>query len=246
MKALSSHERMRFSPRGPRGKGRWRPWQRAMDRSKGSFLGPDAPDRGVLRKGEAMANVSRTMKAGKDGKIVTALRNKVIGLDQLPLGGSIYTQDEAADLIEKRIVANNAVEQAKAAWLHAIKVYEELSAQVDVVERDLRHVVMGACGEQSPKMAEFDFQPPKHAVLTLEQKAEAARKRMETRKARKTMGRRQKKAIKGVMPAVVIAVAGTNASVAPAAATEVNVPHVVASTPPIVGPEGGGAGGASG
>ncbi len=191
-----------------------------------------------------MANVSRTMKAGKDGTIVTALRKGVIGLDQLPLGGDIYTQAQAADLIEKRIVANDAVEQAKAAWLHAIKEYETLSAKVDVVERDLRHVVMGAFGETSPKMADFDFQPPKHAVLTQEQKTEAARKRMETRKARKTMGRKQKKAIKGVVPAVVIAVAGTNASVAPDTATEVTAPApaTVASPPPTEGPASGGAG----
>jgi hypothetical protein len=161
-----------------------------------------------------MGNVSRTTKAGKDQMISEALRQKLLGIDQLPLGGKIYTQAEAADFIDKRAVAAQAVLQAKAAWLAAIAAFEKLDAEADIVVRDLRNVVIGACGEQSLVVKKFGFAPRKKPVLTQEQKAAAAEKRRATRKRRNTMGRRQKLAIKGEVPA------GTKAPVATTTTSE--------------------------
>jgi hypothetical protein len=166
-----------------------------------------------------MANVSRTTKAGKDVAIVAALRKGVLGLDQIPLAGKVYTQSGAADLVQGRIDAGAAVLKAKAEWEAAIAAYEAIDAQVDVAVRDLRNVVIGACGEDSPKMATFEFVPRKKRVFTQEQITAIVAKRNATRVRRGTKGRRQKMAIKGVVPNEAEAAAQVGAATAPTAAS---------------------------
>jgi hypothetical protein len=148
-----------------------------------------------------MANVNRIAKAGKDEAIVTALRDDVLKLDQLPLGSRMYTRNDLAALLKKRIAANLGIDQAKAAWKAAILAYKNLDREVEIVLRDLRNVVIGAYGEDSLVVKGLTFAPRKKPVLTSEQKKLAAERRNATRKKRRTMGRKQKLAIKGEVPA---------------------------------------------
>ena len=108
-----------------------------------------------------MGNVNRITKAGFDETVVKALRENLLGFDLLPLGGKMYTQAEAADFIASRAIAAQAVQQAKAAWIAAIAAFKKLDAQVDIVERDLRNLVIGASGEESPVVKTFGFAPRK-------------------------------------------------------------------------------------
>ncbi len=186
-----------------------------------------------------MGNMSRLKKAGTDQPIAKALRANLLSFNQLPLGGRMYTQAEAADFIDSRAVAALAVQQAKAAWIAAIAAFKKLDAQVDIVERDLRNLVIGACGEQSEIVAKFTFAPRKKPVLTAEQKTAASLKRAATRKKRNTMGRKQRLKVKGevpvatpapeptpagaVTPAMVLAVAGAMGPVATTTSHETTV-----------------------
>jgi hypothetical protein len=147
-----------------------------------------------------MPNVNRLTKAAKDEAIATQLTRGELDLDKLPLGGRIYTRAEVAALLQKRIVSALGVLQAKAAWKDAIKSYKTLDREVEIVLRDLRNVVIGVYGEDSPKVKEFTFAPRKKPVLTEEQKTLAVQRRNATRKKRRTMGRKQRLAIKGDAP----------------------------------------------
>ena len=196
-----------------------------------------------------MANINRTTKAGNDVAVVAALRSGVLGLDQLPLAGKLYTQSEAADLVQSRIDAGNALQKAKAEWIAAIGAFEAIDAHVGTALRDLRNVVIGYCGEDSPKMADFRFAPRKRRVFTQEQLQAIVLKRNATRKRRGTMGRNQKKAIKGVVP---VAAAAAEPVVATAAAAGVSAvapavaPAVVASPAVLVALGGAAVAGAPG
>ncbi len=119
----------------------------------------------------------------------------------LPLGATTYTPGSLAAFIQSRIDAANAVNTTKASWLAAVKTYEAINAQAKVVVSDLRYLVMAAFGPTSPKLADFGFKPPNLAVLNSEQKAAAAQKRLATRLARQTRGKRQKAKIKGTTAA---------------------------------------------
>jgi hypothetical protein len=148
-----------------------------------------------------MGNVSRITRAGADEPIVTALQQGLLGFDQLPLGGKMYTQAEAAAFILSRSQAAHAILQAKAAWLEAIATFEKLDKEADIAVRDLRNLVIGACGEESPVVKKFGFAPRKKPVQTPEQKEAANQKRAATRKKRNTMGRKQRLKVKGEVPA---------------------------------------------
>jgi hypothetical protein len=171
-----------------------------------------------------MANVDRTTKAGNDTAIVGALRSGVLGLDQLPLAGKLYTQSEAADLVQGRIDARAALLRAKADWEAAIATYEAVDKHVDVAVRDLRNVVIAATGETSDEMATFQFVARKKRVFTPERMKEIVAKRNATRAARGTKGRKQKLAIKGVVPAKAAAPAPTPTTESPTTAPTAPTP----------------------
>jgi hypothetical protein len=103
--------------------------------------------------------------------------------------------------------------------------------------RDLRNVVIGYCGEDSPKMADFRFAPRKRRVFTQEQITAIVLKRNATRKRNGTMGRKQKKAIKGVVPVAAAAaepVVVTAAAAGVSAAAPAVAPAGVASPAVLV------------
>ncbi|MGH7269450.1 MAG: hypothetical protein ACREJ3_03385, partial [Polyangiaceae bacterium] len=115
----------------------------------------------------------------------------------LQIMGKAYTMAEAIQLIQSRIDAVNAAGSAKANWHNAAATYKALSAQATEVVRGLRLYALNAFGRDSPVLADFGFAPPKKATLTPEQEVAKASKARATRKARGTMGKRQKAKIKG-------------------------------------------------
>jgi hypothetical protein len=147
-----------------------------------------------------MGNTSRERKRGTDLQIVTALKEGLLQLDLLPLGGRVFTQAELAAFLETRTTKAQAVVTSKKAWHVAIDDFDAHDALAEIVVRDLRNVVIGACGETHPTVSRFGFAARKKPVLTPEQKELANQRRKATRAKRKTMGRKQKLAIKGVVP----------------------------------------------
>jgi hypothetical protein len=139
----------------------------------------------------------RRIKQGKDQQILAGIQQDLQGLASIPLGGTIFTPASLEAFFQQRIQSANAVVTAKAAWLDAIQAYLDLDRKAAIIIRDLRNVVIAAFGEDSEKLAHFGFAPTKKPQFTEEQKAAIAKKRTATRKARKTMGKRQKANVTG-------------------------------------------------
>jgi hypothetical protein len=144
-----------------------------------------------------LSKQSRLTKAGIDQAIVTALHTHLPQNESLPVGGSPMTRDEVAAQFQGRIDAGNKVTTTKAAWQFAGLTYREVDVRTEIVLRDLRAVIIGRFGADSPVLADFKMAPRKKAVLTPEQKAAAVEKRMATRRARGTMGPKAKLKITG-------------------------------------------------
>lgn len=166
---------------------------------------------------------NRVSTQGKDQQVIVGIKQDLQTMSSLPLGGATYTPSSLTAFIQSRIDAANAVLAAKANWQNASKTYEAINAQATIVVRELRNLVIGAFGASSVKLGDFGFAPTKRKVQTPAEKAEAAVKRAATRKARNTMGKVAKLAIKGAPPAAT-----------PAAAAPTTTPAVTATVTPAV------------
>ncbi len=173
---------------------------------------------------------NRVSTQGKDQHIIVGIKQDLQSMSSLPLGGATYTPSSLAAFIQSRIDAANEVLAAKANWLNASKTYEAINAQATIVVRELRNLVIGAFGPESPKLADFGFAPTKRKVQTPEQKAAAAVKRAATRKARGTLGKVAKLAIKGAPPAAT-PVTSPAPTATPAQPTQQTAPYTPQATP---------------
>lgn len=140
---------------------------------------------------------SRTTTSGKDQQVLVGIAEELQTIPTLLLGATTYTPASLAAFIQSRIDLANEVVTTRATWRSTVTAYAALNAKAQVVLRDLRNFLIGAFGPTSPKLAAFGFAPPKQATWTPEQKAAASAKRLATRKARKTLGKKQKAKVKG-------------------------------------------------
>ncbi len=177
---------------------------------------------------------TRSKTAGSDQQVILGIKQDLQSMSAIPVGGTTYTPTALMALIQSRIDATNEVVTAKAAWLNASKTYKAIDAQVALVIRELRNVVIGYFGAASPKLADFGFAAPKRTPLTPAKKAAAALKRAATRKARGTMGKKQKLAITGATASAPAAPAPAPAAPAPSAnAAPAPAPQAPAAPAPV-------------
>jgi len=180
-------------------------------------------------------NPNRPVTQARDGQVIVGIKKDLQNVSSLPIGGTTFTMATIETLIQSRIDAANAVDVARANWLQATAKYEALNAQVTPVVRGLRNYVINAFGENSPVLADFGFTPPKKAVLTPEQNVAKALKAAATRKARGTMGKKEKLKIKGTVATAGPATpASPVPSPAPTATPPTNPVGVVTAAPPSV------------
>jgi hypothetical protein len=148
-----------------------------------------------------MSNINRPTTQARDAQIILGLQKDLQHVSSLPLAGTTYTPDDLVKLVQSRIDLNNVIAASRATWLSQVASNQALSAKLTPILRGLRQYVVNAYGETSPVLADFGFTAPKKRVLTPEQKATAAVRAKATREARHTMGKVQKKNVKGTVPA---------------------------------------------
>lgn len=170
---------------------------------------------------------NRTAINGEDQQVIAGIKQDLQSLSSFPLGGTTFTPTSLVAFIQSRIDAANAVAVAKANWLNAVKTYDAINAQATVVVRELKAMVIATYGSGSQKLADFGFNAVVRTPLTPAQKVERAAKAAATRKARGTMGAKQKKAITGATAAA----ASPPASPTPAPAPAVTPPAAPAPAP---------------
>jgi hypothetical protein len=137
-----------------------------------------------------MSSPNRTDTQAHDGQIITGITKKICRM-QRPRSrwGASHSRRQRC--------AANQIAAAKAQWIDLTAKYATLKATAALVARGLKQYVMNAYGAESPVLADFGFTVPKRAALTVEQQTQAIAKRKATRKARNTLGKKQKAAIKG-------------------------------------------------
>jgi hypothetical protein len=159
------------------------------------------------------------------------------------LAGATYTVSQLTQLFQKDIDTADAADQAKAAWTKSVKQQRDQYAQTDPVHRVFKGAVVAQLGDTenaADALADFGYKPRKPRSKNVASKALAADKVRATRKARGTMGSKEKLAITGTVtptsassaPAVVPVISpGTPASATAAPASAPAAPGATTAAP---------------
>jgi hypothetical protein len=126
-----------------------------------------------------------------------------IGNKTITLAGRTYTGTALADLCQQKITADELVEELNRKWRSAVAAREVLQKQNKPVFTALKSYVQATYGKSSQTVADFGFKPTEETVKSVESKAAAVAKLRATRSARHTMGKVQRKGIKGSVPTLV-------------------------------------------
>jgi hypothetical protein len=103
-------------------------------------------------------------------------------------------------------MALNASEAAYNAWLASVAAQRtDYATNIAPLMEALRHYVAAFYGGNSATFQSFGFVPHRKPQLTAKTKLQAVLQAAATRKARNTMGRKQRKAIRGVVQRPAIA-----------------------------------------
>lgn len=146
---------------------------------------------------------NRLEQQGVDQQLLQGVRNVMHAMPMVYLGGEFLTILDLEARLQTRIDAATRILAAKAAWEQAVQDYEDVDQQTRVMVRDLRSTIIGAFGEDSSKLAEFGFAPPRRPQWTPQMTTAAVAKRAATRLARGTRGPKAKLAVKGVVQAAI-------------------------------------------
>ena len=124
---------------------------------------------------------------------------------ELQVGGATFTVTTLTQLLQDFVDQREAVEASKAATRAKVETERTQAPSQLAVITAFERFVRGTFGTSADTLADFGLAPPKaRAPMTAEAKAVAAAKREATRKARGTMGKNQKKGIKGDVKAALV------------------------------------------
>ena len=124
----------------------------------------------------------------------------VLGNALVPINGTLMTPAQIVALVQRHLDALAMLATLRAEIKAAIQESRTQRAAVRSAVVCIRYYVLSKFGEHSEEYASLGFSPRKVGVKTAEAKALAVQKLRATRKARHTMGRKQRAAIKGVLP----------------------------------------------
>jgi hypothetical protein len=156
-----------------------------------------------LKKRKAMTN-NNTDKPGKTERDLLSIR---LGAEQALTGGRTisykgmsYDQASLTRAADASLGPYQSVHRARTILEQVLSERRAGEASAQELVQIVKLAAAAAFGEDSVEFSLFGFQPKKKAVpLTPEQKQHKLEQLRATRKARKTMGRRQKQAVKGVV-----------------------------------------------
>ena len=148
-------------------------------------------------------------------KLVAILRQLIAGIEQhvsepMRLHGQLVSIKAVVAALQQQIDDIHASDAAHDAWLQAVaKQRTGYSDTVAPLVAAVRAYAVTAFGPTGDEYRALGFEPPRPRVTSPETKVVAAAKARATRKARNTMGSKQRLAITGAVPAEIRVTTGT-------------------------------------
>jgi hypothetical protein len=143
---------------------------------------------------------NRTQLRSNNGRVIDAIPRYFPDDAPIMLNGKSYKPSAVAAAFQ---AANDAIAQteaAYAAWQRLALHERGILGDLKVLSRAFELHLQNKLGMTSPRLLDFRYKPARKAKKTAEVKRAAAEKALATRKARGTLGPKQKKKIKGKLP----------------------------------------------
>jgi hypothetical protein len=146
-----------------------------------------------------MATTSRARVLARDKALIAGVE-KHFGEGSVRIDGRTYTHAQLLKVLQRRVDATNAITAARAALATAILDEERERATTKAVVDGIRQLAFVMFGSAADGLADFGLSPRRRTHLTGEQLAARTAKAAATRKARGTLGPKQRLRIKGTVP----------------------------------------------
>ena len=159
------------------------------------------------------------MASPKQSDVIAEIRALLEGIQAnlptatLTIGGKSYSPAQLLAFVQSCLASLMAVQMAHGALRDAVAADRTFQAQNQATLKAIRSMIALMFVDNATKLAEFGLTPPKERTpLSAEALLSRAAKARATRAKRRTMGRRQKAAIKGDVTGVVITPTTTDGS----------------------------------
>jgi hypothetical protein len=149
-----------------------------------------------------------------------------------------YTRDDLVTKFQTFVAAIESTKSLYLQWRQGIQAERSLELEVQPLRVGVRAVAQTRFGKDGTQLLQFGFQPAKVPVHTPASKVLAAAKAKATRKARGTLGKKEKAALQGTVTSVTVgtpapqAGSGATAPAAPAAGSAPATPAAPPATAP--------------
>jgi hypothetical protein len=135
-----------------------------------------------------------------DQAMITGINKFLTQIASLPVGGQSMTPADIVKVFQERLDTGHAVQTAEAARVAAIKADRDLRVKTTATVQSVRRIVLGMFSQAPDTLAVFGLKAPKVVKKKVDVKAAAVAKSNATRKARNTLGKKAKLAVKGATP----------------------------------------------
>jgi hypothetical protein len=167
-------------------------------------------------------------------QLIAGIKKHLSTVSSLAFGNGTLTPVQVETSLQTLIDLRTAVDDARAATKAKIVAEAAQAVPLRNLMAALVAFVKATYGNTPDVLADFGLKPKKaRTPLTIQQKAAAAAKRTATRAARHTMGKNQKKVVKGTITTIV--------TTPPTAASTPVAPGPAAQTAPVQGAPAAGA-----
>jgi hypothetical protein len=139
------------------------------------------------------------MKVARDEGMIAGIGKKLREGDEIVVLGVRYTPQTLAAEYQRHLEQMQDVTQREIAWHTAVYQENALETRLRDLTEHVRLYLVGRFGPSSPVLRAFGLKPRKKAVTSVATKKLAIEKRLETRRLRRTMGKKQRKRIKGTI-----------------------------------------------
>ena len=163
-------------------------------------------------------NPNKTTALALNQKISEGVAKYFSKVKSLTIGGTTYTPKSLMEVLNAETDASKAVDTTRAQYQEEVATHRAAKASAIALRAELKSYILGTYGKKAVQMlGDFGMNVPKSTgKKTVEAKAQAVAQSRATRAARHTMGKDQKRSIKGVVPSTATT-AETPSSSAPAA-----------------------------
>ena len=164
--------------------------------------------------------------------LISGINTELVGVDTFALAGQSFTRVVLLARLQSRVDAAEATKAAQAAWHNAVQSERTVNIEIAPLRTAMKAILVARYGKDSQKLQLFGYPPAMPAKKSVAIKGLGVVRAKATRTARHTMGKKQKKAIKGVVAAPP-APAGGQGVTNPAPNTVAPVAPVNSGNPPV-------------